>query len=359
MSRPSVLPPYPHATLGELHERAAKQEGGVVDLSIGTPCDPPPAKVLEILGSSGAERGYPPSHGTPRFREAAAAWMERRFGVSVDPQHVAACVGTKELVAGLPSWLKLLNPDREVVLHPELAYPSYAMGAFLAGTRAEAFAGNESPVLCRWVNSPSNPTGALDDLGEAAAWARRHDTPVLSDECYAELTWQGAPRTIVEHGSAGVLALHSLSKRSNLAGLRAGFFVGDPDLVEHLVEVRRHAGLMVPGPVQEAAAAALADDEHAAHQADRYRVRLERFAAGLRNWGLPEVELPAGGIYLWVASPDGDGWNLARRLADAGGAVVAPGSLYGPGGATHVRIAMTSPDNQLDAVLERLATSSF
>lgn len=359
MSRPSVLPPYPHATLGELHGRAAQHDGGVVDLSIGTPCDAPPAKVLEILGSSGAERGYPPSHGTARFREAAASWMGRRFGVSVDPVQVAACVGTKELVAGLPSWLKLLNPDAQGVLHPELAYPSYAMGAFLAATTAAAFSGGDEPALCRWVNSPSNPTGALDDLGKAAAWAVRNRTPVLSDECYAELTWQGSPRTIVEHGTESVLALHSLSKRSNLAGLRAGFFVGDPELVEHLVEVRRHAGLMVPGPVQKAAAAALDDDDHAASQANRYRDRLERFAAALKEWGLPSVELPAGGIYLWVASPDGDGWNLARRLADAGGAVVAPGSLYGPAGAAYVRIAMTAPDDQLDVVLARLASSTF
>lgn len=359
MTPTSVLPPYPHSTLGELHQLASGSSGPVVDLSIGTPCDAPPAKVLEILGSSGAERGYPPSPGTPRFREAAAAWMERRFGVGVDPTNVAACVGTKELVVGLPSWLRLLRPERSLVLHPPLAYPSYAMGAFLAGGTAAPFADNEDPALCRWVNSPSNPTGELDDLAAASAWASANDTPVLSDECYAELTWSGPPRTILEHGSVSTLALHSLSKRSNLAGLRAGFFVGDPSLMEHLIEVRRHAGLMVPGPVQEAAAAALDDDEHAAAQADRYRSRLERFAEGLRAWGLPEVDLPAGGIYLWVASPDGDGWTLARSLAEKGGAIVAPGSLYGAAGAAHVRIAMTAPDEQLDGVLSRLAQSSY
>lgn len=357
MTAPSVLPAYPHSTLGELHELAAGR-GQVIDLSIGTPCDPPPAKVLEILGSSGAERGYPPSPGTPRFREAAAAWMHRRFSVSVDPVNVAACVGTKELVAGLPSWLRLLRPDRSLVLHPELAYPSYAMGAFLAHGDAACFADQNEGALCRWVNSPSNPAGELDDLAAAARWATTHDTPVLSDECYAELTWEGAPRTILEHGSESVLAVHSLSKRSNLAGLRAGFLTGDPALVEHLVEVRRHAGLMVPGPVQEAAAAALDDDDHAAAQADRYRSRLERVAAALREWGVPDVKLPAGGIYLWVRSPDGDGWNLARRLAESGGAIVAPGSLYGKAGTAHCRIAMTAPDAKLDEVIARLRTSS-
>jgi len=358
VSPTSVLPPYPHSTLGELHTLAAGFDD-VVDLSIGTPCDPPPAKVLDILGSSGAERGYPPSHGTPRFREAAAAWLERRFSVTVDPGNVAACVGTKELVAGLPSWLRLLRPDRRLVLHPDLAYPSYAMGAFLAGGEAAPFDGHRGGALCRWVNSPSNPTGQLDDLSAVTQWATETGTTVLSDECYAELTWDGPPRTILEHGTKSLLAVHSLSKRSNLAGLRAGFFTGDPALVEHLVEVRRHAGLMVPGPVQEAAAAALDDDDHAAAQADRYKSRLERFAAGLRDWGLADVDLPSGGIYLWVASPDGDGWNLARRLAEKAGAVVAPGSLYGESGRSHARIAMTTPDEALDLVLSRLKESSF
>lgn len=358
MSGRSVLPPYPHSTLGELHELAAGR-GEVVDLSIGTPCDPPPAKVLDILGSSGAERGYPPSPGTARFREAAAAWMERRFSVTVDAANVSACVGTKELVAGLPSWLRLLRPERSLVLHPQLAYPSYAMGAFLAHADAAPFANQNGTALCRWVNSPSNPTGELDDLDAAARWASANDTPVLSDECYAELTWDGRPRTILEHGTDSVLTVHSLSKRSNLAGLRAGFFTGEPTLVDHLVEVRRHAGLMVPGPVQEAAAAALDDDDHAATQADRYRSRLERFAAALRGWGLPDVELPAGGLYLWVRSPDADGWSLARKLAEKAGVVVAPGSLYGPAGAGHVRIAMTTPDAQLDLVLQRLSVSSL
>jgi succinyldiaminopimelate transaminase len=357
VGRKSVLPPYPHATLGELHQLAAQVEGGPVDLSIGTPVDPPPPGVLEVLASSGAERGYPPSHGTPRFRESAAAWMERRFGVQIDPAHVAACVGTKELVAGLPSWLRLLEPERDLVLHPDLAYPTYAMGAFLAGGRGQPFAEGEfdgSAALCRWVNSPSNPSGRLDDLDPAAAWGRENDVPVLSDECYAELTWEGPPRTILESGAENVLAVHSLSKRSNLAGLRAGFFTGDPDLVAHLVEVRRHAGLMVPGPVQAAAAAALEDDDHAAAQRDRYRSRLEALAAAFAEWGLPEVAAPAGGLYLWLLAPDGDGWSLARRVAAEAGVIGAPGSLYGASGEAYLRIAVTATDAAIERVIARL-----
>jgi aspartate/methionine/tyrosine aminotransferase len=297
--------------------------------------------------------------------------LERRFNVQVDPANVAACVGTKELVAGLPSWLRLLEPDRTVVLHPELAYPTYAMGGFLAGGEALAFPGAASPgagaspegssepALCRWVNSPSNPAGTLDDLAAAAAWGRAASVHVLSDECYAELTWNGAPHTILESGSDGVLAVHSLSKRSSLAGLRAGFFAGDPELVAHLVEVRRHAGLMVPGPVQAAAATALDDDAHAARQAATYRERLERLVDGLRRWGLPDVTMPDGGLYVWARHPGGDGWELARRLAKEAGAIVAPGALYGEAGAPFVRIAVTTTDAALDQVISRLETGAW
>ncbi len=368
--RRSVLPPYPHATLGELHTLAASAEGGPVDLSIGTPVDPPPPGVMAALADSGTERGYPPSHGSPRFREAAAAWLERRFSVTVDPVDVAACVGTKELVAGLPAWLRLLEPDRSLVLHPELAYPTYAMGAFLAGGKAQPFGSPsaEAPStqtpstgtpLCRWVNSPSNPSGELSDLDAAAQWGREAGIPVLSDECYAEFTWAGAPRTILESGTPGVLAVHSLSKRSNLAGLRAGFFTGDPDLVAHLVEVRRHAGLMVPGPVQAAAAAALDDDAHAARQADIYRERLQRLVDALSRWGLPDVSLPGGGLYVWVRDPAGDGWELARKLATDAGVVVAPGSFYGEAGNAYVRVAVTATDADLDRVIARLDNSPW
>jgi aspartate/methionine/tyrosine aminotransferase len=188
--------------------------------------------------------------------------MERRFAVSVDPGHIAACIGTKEFVGTLPQWLKLRRPERDTVLYPAVSYPTYEMGAILAGCRAIAVPLNEhggldlgairaedvDRALVLWVNSPSNPTGALDDLGAAAAWGRSVGVPVFSDECYAEFTWEGPARSILQHGTQGVVAVHSLSKRSNLAGLRVGAFAGDPELVAYLSEVRKHVGLMVPGP---------------------------------------------------------------------------------------------------------------
>ena len=363
-------PPYPYDRLDDLRALGAGLDGGIVDLSIGTPCDPPPPAVVAALGSSGAERGYPPSIGSARFRQAAAGWVGRRFGVDLSPDHLAACVGTKELVASLPHVLRLRTPDRDTVLHPSVAYPTYEMGAVLAGCRAvpvpvdacwrlDLAAIDEADAaraLCLWVNTPGNPAGNLDDLGAAAAWGRARGVPVLSDECYAEFTWDGSPRTILEHGLDGVLAVHSLSKRSNLAGVRAGFYAGDPALVHYLAEVRKHAGLMPPGPVQAAGAVAFEDDDHVAVQRGRYDERLHYLADLLKAFGLP-VTLPGGAFYLWVEAPDGDAWALAHALAAKGGALVSPGEFYGPPGAGHVRIALVQPMERLELVARRLGVA--
>ncbi|MGI8756237.1 MAG: pyridoxal phosphate-dependent aminotransferase, partial [Acidimicrobiales bacterium] len=278
-----VPPPYPYDRLDPLRALASMLPGGLVDLSVGTPCDPPPAVVADALRDTASARSYPSSIGTPAYCDAAAGWLQRRFAVDVARDQVAACVGTKELVAGLPHWLRLRTPERDTVLYPAVSYPSYAMGATLAGCRAVPVpvddrwrlrldaigAADAERAVCLWVNTPGNPAGGLDDLGAAVAWGRRHGVPVLSDECYAEFTWDGPPRTILEHGTDGVLALHSLSKRSNLAGARVGFYAGDGDLVAYLGEVRKHAGLMVPGPMQAVGACAWADDAHVDEQRAR------------------------------------------------------------------------------------------
>jgi succinyldiaminopimelate transaminase len=372
-----VPPAYPFDLLSELSELAASHEGGPVDLSIGTPCDPPPPAVVDALGSSGAERGYPASIGTEEFRRAASAWMARRLGAEVGPSQVAACVGTKELVAGVPHWLALRDPSRDTVLFPPLAYPTYEMGAVLAGCRAVPVPSRDdgrldlaaiseddaARALCLWVNTPGNPAGQLEDLAAVAAWGRAHVVPVFSDECYAEFTWDGPGRTVLEHGLEGLVAVHSLSKRSNLAGVRVGFFAGDPDLVEYLAAVRRHAGFMVAGPVQHAAAVALDDDEHVDRQREVYRDRLQRFSAWLGEAGLP-VPQPGGGFYLWVPVPpavaatarpgESAAFALGRHLASAAGILSSPGDAYGPAGSGHVRLAMVQPMERLELAARRL-----
>jgi succinyldiaminopimelate transaminase len=363
-----VPPPYPYDRLDELKAVAAAHDGGMVDLSIGTPCDAPLPAVVSALSGSNAERGYPPSIGTLAFRQAAAAWVERRLGATIEPTSVGACIGTKELVAGIPQWLHLRDPSRDTVLYPAISYPTYEMGATLAGCRAvpvpvdDAWRIDLSAIddadadraLCLWVNTPGNPAGGLDDLGAAAEWGRARGVPVLSDECYAEFTWDGPARTILAHGSVGVLAVHSLSKRSNLAGVRSGFYAGDAGLVHYLQEVRKHAGFMLPGPVQAASVVALGDDAHVDAQRDVYRRRLEWGAELLgRTYGI-DVDLPGGGFYLWIAAPDGDAWGFAARLAADAGMLVSPGEFYGSAGAGHVRIAMVQTDERLALVEERL-----
>jgi succinyldiaminopimelate transaminase len=363
-------PPYPYDRLDALKPSAQALDGGLVDLSIGTPCDPPPPFVVEALASSAAERGYPASIGSPAFREAAAGWMQRRLGVEVPVAQLAACIGTKELVAGMPHWLRLRDPSRDVVLYPAISYPSYAMGAELAGCRAVPVpvtpdgrsdldaidAADADRALCLWVNSPGNPTGHLDDLGAAAEWGRARGVPVLSDECYVEFTWQGPGATILTHGLEGVLAVHSLSKRSNLAGVRAGFYAGDAELVRYLSEIRKHSGFMVPGPVQAAAIAAWSDQAHVDIQRERYRRRLERMAEILDAIGV-DAPMPSGGFYLWAPAPDGDAWALVRQLAEEGGALVSPGEFYGADGEGFVRVAVVQPDDRIELIARRLGAA--
>ena len=371
-----VPPAYPYERLDSLRAAAEALPGGAVDCSIGTPCDPPPAAVLSALAGSGTERGYPASIGSPAFRQAASDWTKRRFGVDVDPgSQVAACIGTKEFVASLPGYLKLRHPDRDTVLYPAVSYPSYAMGATLAGCRAVPVAVDREfrmdldsiskrdarNALCLWVNSPANPTGVLDDLEAAAAWGRANGVLVASDECYAEFTWDGSPRTILEHGTGGVLAVHSLSKRSNMAGVRAGFYAGDAEVVHYLRECRKHAGCMVPGPVQAAAVAAWSDQAHVDAQRSVYRSRLGVLAA-LASQAGSQAAMPAGAFYLWASTPAGDAWAFVDVLARRAGLIVSPGEFYctesDPAGRVdprgYVRIAAVQPTERLQLALNRL-----
>ena len=265
--------------------------------------------------------------------------------------------------------MKLRTPSRDTVLFPAVSYPSYAMGATLSGCRPVAVpmtptggldlskisADDAKRALMIWMNSPSNPTGALDDMEAVVNWGRANDVPVFSDECYVEFTWQGKPTTALQYGTQGVIALHSLSKRSNLAGLRVAFYAGDADIVHYLKEVRKHAGLMVPGPAQAAGVVALNDDDSVKVQADIYRHRLERTATVLSKWSGRNIELPAGGFYLWFDATDG--WEFAERLATEGGALVSPGDFYGAGGSNNVRVAVVQPDARIELMAQRLGVA--
>ena len=386
------LEPYPYDRLNEIRSIASKHAGGAIDLSVGSPIDPPPDAALQALAMSEDLSSYPPSAGTLAYREACASWLYRRFGVSMDAGNIGACIGTKEFVASLPGYLRLLYESREAgsagaggskdsavdskdtVLFPELSYPTYSMGARLAGLRAVGVpAGGRAALeaispegrdraLLLWVNSPSNPTGMLSELPVYAEWGREHGILVVSDECYADYIWndEGWPHTILDssedtYDSNGVLAVHSLSKRSNFAGARAGFYTGDPSVVAFLVELRKHAGLMVPAPIQAAAIAALADDNHVVRQRDIYYSRLVRLVEILSALGI-EATLPQGSFYLWVKVPPsmGDCWDMTEWLAVTLGIVVSPGEFYGIGGKGHVRIAAVVSEENLDTLERRL-----
>nr|WP_246497634.1 succinyldiaminopimelate transaminase [Sphaerisporangium rubeum] len=355
------MPDFPWDRLASYKERAKAHPGGIVDLSVGTPVDPVPAVAREALAGAADSPGYPLTYGTPRLREAAAGWLARRHGVSVGPEAVLPTIGSKELVAWLPTLLGVGPGDR--VVHPTLAYPTYDVGARLAGATPYAADGllalGPERVPLVWVNSPSNPTGRVlppEHLRKVVDWAREHGAVVASDECYIELGWEDQPVSILHPdvcgGShEGLLAVHSLSKRSNLAGYRAGFVTGDPALVARLLEVRKHAGMIVPEPVQAAMAAVLDDDTHAAEQRERYAARRALVRPALEKAGW-RVEHSTAGLYLWAT----DGrpcWEQAGALADLG-ILVAPGDFYGPAGASHIRVAMTASDERINAAVLRL-----
>lgn len=361
-----VPPPYPYDRLDKFKPLASAFEGGLVDLSIGTPCDAPSPEIIAALSTSNSERGYPPSIGSDALRKAAQDWMQRKFEVSVPTSQIAACIGSKEFVATTPQYLKLRTPDRDTVLFPAVSYPTYEMGAILAGCRPVAVpmtttggldtskisAADIKRALMIWSNSPNNPTGALDDLANLATWGRSNGVPVFSDECYVEFTWARQPESILQHGLDGVVVLHSLSKRSNLAGLRVGFYAGDNEIVNYLKEVRKHVGMLVPGPAQAAGVVALNDDAHVVVQRDVYKNRLEKMANVLAKWSGFDIQLPSGGFYLWFDA--NDGWAFAERLAREGGALVSPGDFYGAGGTNNVRVAVVQPDDRLELVAKRL-----
>ena len=352
----------------EHKERASAHPDGIVDLSIGTPVDPTPQVAQRALADAADSPGYPLTIGTTATRQACIDWLERRHGVTgLGLGGVLPLVGSKELVAALPSQLGIGPGD--LVAWPELAYPTYEVGAALAGARGVATdsltsLGPETPALL-WVNSPSNPTGRVlppEHLKKVVDWCRERGTILVSDECYLECAWDASPVSVlhpdISGGShEGILAVHSLSKRSNLAGYRCAFVAGDPLLVGELLEVRKNLGLMMPGPQQAVMAAALGDDEHVVEQHARYAARRAKLREALETAGF-RVDHSEASLYLWstrLTDQGGEGcWETVSWLAERG-ILVAPGEFYGAAGRQHVRVAFTATDERIDAAVARLA----
>lgn len=357
-----TLPDFPWDSLADAKAKAAAHPDGIVDLSVGTPVDPVAPIIREALVAVADVPGYPTTHGTRELRDAAVGALERRYGITgLDHSAILPAIGTKEMIAWLPSLLGLDSHDLVVI--PELAYPTYEVGGLLAGARimrADGLTrlGPEGAALV-FVNSPSNPTGkvlGVDHLRKVVDWARSRNSVVVSDECYLGLTWEGEALSILHPSVCGgdhtnLLAVHSLSKTSNLASYRAGFVTGDADLVADLLEVRKHAGMMLPLPIQSAMTAALNDDEHENTQRERYRARREVLLAAVRDAGFT-VDHSEAGLYLWATRGE-ECRATVDWFADRG-ILVAPGEFYGPGGVLHVRIGLTASDEAIAAAAARL-----
>lgn len=357
------LPTFPWSLLSSYRETAEAHPDGIVDLSVGTPVDPVPDAVRSALAEGSDRPGYPTTQGGDSLRQAYASWALRRIGVDIGPDSVLPTIGSKELIAWLPTLLGLGPGDRVAV--PNIAYPTYDLGARLAGAEPVTYDGltelGPGGIGLVWVNSPSNPTGRVlppEHLAKIVSWARERGAVVASDECYIELAYEAEPVSIL-HASVcgesheGLLAVHSLSKRSNLAGYRAGFVSGDSVLINELLEIRRHAGMMTPWPVQTAMTAALLDDDHAEQQRARYARRRSQLRPALEAAGW-EVAHSEAGLYLWASRPGYDCWESTSALAELG-ILVAPGDFYGTAGGRHVRAALTATDERVAAAGERLS----
>jgi succinyldiaminopimelate transaminase len=357
------LPDFPWDLLEPAKAVAAAHPGGIVDLSVGTPVDPVPASIRAALADASDAPGYPLTAGTPALRSAIAAWLARACGASGTPA-VLPTIGSKELVAWLPTLLGIGPGD--VVVIPQVCYPTYEVGVRLAGAevvRSDSLTalGPDPRVKLVWVNSPSNPTGRVlprEHLRKVVDWARERGAVVASDECYLTLGWDETPVSVLSDevcggDYTGVIAVHSLSKRSNLAGYRAGFVGGDPAVIGELLAVRKHAGMIVPAPVQAAMIAALEDETHVAEQRTRYAARREALRDALTAAGF-RIEHSGAGLYLWSTRGE-DCWKTVDWLAERG-ILAAPGAFYGPAAAQHVRIALTATDERVAAAVARLAS---
>lgn len=363
----AALPDFPWDSLAQAKARAAAHPGGLVDLSVGTPVDPTPDVLQDALRDAANAPGYPQVWGTPDLREAIATWFATRRNASgVDPDGVLPTLGSKEFVAWLPTMLGLGAGDTVGI--PRIAYPTYDVGARLAGAlplASDSTVGfGPKPPKLLWLNSPGNPHGKVlpvEHLAKVVAWARQHNVVVASDECYAELDWRPDPDGLTTpsilddrvcgDSHEGLLAVYSMSKQSNLAGYRAAFAAGDPQLIARLVAVRKHAGMILPWPVQRALLAGLTALDAVAAQKQVYADRraILRTALEAAGWRIDQSE---AGLYLW-ATQDRPCRDSIEDLASLG-ILAAPGEFYGAAGAQHVRIALTANDERIASAAGRL-----
>lgn len=361
-----TLPDFPWDSLAEATARARAHPDGMIDLSVGSPVDPTPPLLQSTLAEASNAPGYPTVRGTTHTREAIAHWWRSvRNATAVTPEGVFATIGSKEMVGLLPTLLGCGPGD--TVVHPAIAYPTYAVGAAVVGATAVA---SDDPDLWPdntklvWLNSPSNPTGevaTVDHYRATIERARELGAVVASDECYALLGSPDQPVTpsllsdeVTQGDLTGLIALYSLSKQSNLAGYRAAMVAGDPELLAPVILARRHLGLIAPEPIQRVLAVALADPQHAQETRQRYHHRRDILTAGVEAAGLT-ITGGTAGLYLWATAGQAS-MDTVMACADRG-ILVAPGHFYGPAGASHVRIALTASDDQIQQAASRLAQS--
>jgi len=333
---------------------ARKHPQGAIDLSVGTPVDPTPQIIQEAFKAASNSPSYPVTMGTAELRSAISNWASKTLGVTGDFA-VLPLIGSKEFVAWLPTFL-----EAQSVLYPEVAYPTYLVGAMLSQSEAIAvnFDASQWPAAdLAWVNSPSNPTGRVHTETEfraAIAWARTTNAVVASDECYLEFGDSATPTSILKYAEGNnknLLAVHSLSKRSSMAGYRAAFVVGDKDLIAKILEIRKHAGMIVPLPVQQAMIAALSDDTHVAEQRARYNARRAVLAPALVAAGFT-IENSEAGLYIW-ATRNESSWDSVAWLSEIG-IIATPGLFYGENGSSHIRVALTATDAQISEAANRI-----
>jgi succinyldiaminopimelate transaminase len=348
------LPDFPWDALAPYGAIAKQHPEGAIDLSVGTPVDPTPEFIQEAFRRASNSPSYPVTVGTPELREAITAWAKKYLGASGD-FGVLPLIGSKEFVAWLPTFI-----EAQSVLYPDVAYPTYLVGALLAQAEATPVsldAASWPAADMAWVNSPSNPTGRVhseEEFKAAIEWSRKNKSVVISDECYLEFGDSKKPTSILKYtggDNTNILAVHSLSKRSSMAGFRAAFIVGDPALIARILEVRKHAGMMVPLPVQIAMIAALSDEDHVTKQRALYNARRATLIPALRAAGFT-IESSEAGLYIW-ATRNENCWDSVSWLAELG-IVTTPGVFYGELGASHIRIAMTATDAQISQAAARI-----